>query len=702
MVLHTIVTSESPCPKCKQIDPYSTYTSEDTDSFKHLKWLDQYPQFSALKTSAERGCALCGLLRDALLHKYSDIEIKKAEDDFDESVQQEWPTTKWNGNVEIYGGRFGAEKIASRSRAANEKQDEEFSISITNLSFNIWPYPPRRQHEETGRWDSNRIWFNVYGDSNSGPKTPSRRVLPCDDALSASNVKAIMNWLKVCSKDHAKCHRKKLAVLPTRVIDVGLANGSIDPRLIVTNGETNPYIALSHCWGRPPKSAVPKNARTVSTNFESMLAGIPIDSVPRNFQDAIEIVRALGLRYLWIDALCIIQDSASDWEAEAARMQEVYGSAYLTLAGTSAISSIDGFIARSVWPFPVLRMNRHVEDSASSQDSVYFRYQPEFATYSRAEAIDNSVWNTRGWTFQERLLSNRILHFTSGRLYWECRTTEGSEENEPARELNYQTEWMATEVENIRELPVYPDISGVDNRYQRWYRLVSLYSKRDLSFRKDALPALSGLAHAFHHVYANKDTYVAGLWLRDFMRGLLWMTKDSSKATRTLEYGSPSWSWASMIGELDWPSRTIDRHCHYNYAAELLDAQTTTDSTDPMGSTKGGTIKLRSKYQQLSKVVKPSEKSFHARFPFDLISDGKVVANGSFDSDSETQTDNVWMLQIEEQGLGDSFFPYHPIGLLLKKVDGSASQFSRIGFFTLNEDRIKHFDNIEPKEIVLV
>lgn len=180
------------------------------------------------------------------------------------------------------------------------------------------------------------------------------------------------------------------------------------------------------------------------------------------------------------------------------------------------------------------------------------------------------------------------------------------------------------------------------------------------------------------------------------------MTKDSSKTTRTLGYGSPSWSWASIIGELDWPSRTIDRHCHYNYTAKLLDVQTNTDSTDPMGSTKGGTVKLLGKYQQLSKVAKPSEISFLARFPFDLISGDEIMGNGSFDSDSETQTDDVWMLQIEVQGPGDSFFPYHPTGLLLKRVDDGISTFRRVGFFTLNENCLEHFDSIEPKQIIIV
>lgn len=166
MVLHTIVTVKKPCPKCKEINPYFAYINNQPESFKHLKWRDKYPEFPTLKASAESGCAICGLLRDALMHKYSDVEIKKAEDDFDESVQSEWPTTKWNGNVEIYGGRFGTESDPAPGRAAGEEHDENFSFPITNFSFNIWPYPPRRQHEESARWDSHRIWFNVYGNSS--------------------------------------------------------------------------------------------------------------------------------------------------------------------------------------------------------------------------------------------------------------------------------------------------------------------------------------------------------------------------------------------------------------------------------------------------------------------------------------------------------------------------------------------------------
>lgn len=207
-----------------------------------------------------------------------------------------------------------------------------------------------------------------------------------------------------------------------------------------------------------------------------MINAIPLDSLPQNFQDAVVTVRALGLRYLWIDALCIIQDSAKDWEIEAARMNDVYGSAYLTLVATSATTSIDGFLARSEWPWSIVNVLFHDKTSSNepkSSHSVSLRYQPDVSNYSRSNAVDQSTWNTRGWTYQERLLSKRLLHFAADQLYWECRTTEGSEENEPLRELAYRSEWMATESTHVQTLTVYPDEPGYDNRYQQWYRLVS-------------------------------------------------------------------------------------------------------------------------------------------------------------------------------------------------------------------------------------
>ncbi|KAL8727595.1 MAG: hypothetical protein Q9166_005945 [cf. Caloplaca sp. 2 TL-2023] len=620
-----------PCQQCKEINPFNANRDLQklADEFEKV---DQYPKFPSLTTSAEKGCNICKLLKDAVSHAYSDGEITKEESLFDTSIQSTWSTVRWNGRVEIYGARFGIDK--------DDKESD---------------------------------------DVDAGVETDEK---------------------------HGKCRQNYPQSLPTRVIDVGTNDGAQEPRLIITAGQVSPYVALSHCWGRPPEDLVPRNPRTLSTNLQSMMKGIPVYSLPQNFRDAVVTVRALGLRYLWIDALCIIQDSKRDWDIEAARMNDVYGSAYLTLIATSAKSSIDGFLARSQWPWSVVDV--HFNEQASLNrpkkiHNVYLRYQPDFSNYSRTDAVDRSTWNTRGWTYQERLLSKRNLHFASGRLYWECRTTEGSEENESPRDLPYRSQWMATEPSNVQTLTIYPDEPGYDNRYQQWYRLVSNYSQRQLSFDKDVLLALEGLANAFHRIYTPEDTYRFGIWRNDFFRGLLWMTKDSDLAVRTSQVRYPSWSWASVKGELEWSSRTTARHCHYNYTAVFAEPVNDSLPEETEASTAEGTITLHGRYHRLDKVTRLQEWGALGRFPLDVVSSGQAIANGAFDVDSEIQMHGVWILQIEVQGPGDSYFPYHPTCLLMKEVhDGVGSTFSRVGYCAMNEDHIHHFDNIESNLIHIV
>lgn len=161
------------------------------------------------------------------------------------------------------------------------------------------------------------------------------------------------------------------------------------------------------------------------------------------------------------------KNSAEDWEKEAAQMGNVYNTAYLTIAATSAASSSDGFWQRSTWPWPVVQMPSSLGEitAAESSKGCFIRYQPGYSDYSRQDAIDKSVWNTRGWTYQERLLSNRILHFVQGKLYWECRNAEGSEENEPTREAAYYTQWMSTDVGTKTSVLLPSGDIEVDDKY---------------------------------------------------------------------------------------------------------------------------------------------------------------------------------------------------------------------------------------------
>lgn len=137
-------------------------------------------------------------------------------------------------------------------------------------------------------------------------------------------------WLSECRSSHSNCSSIEKHSLPTRVIDVGPSDGSVAPRLRQSMGESGEWAALSHCWGKFVSKML------TSTTFDDLIHSIPMTTLSNNFQDAIKITRILGIQYLWIDSLCIIQDSTEDWLRESARMGEIYKYSVLTIAATNA------------------------------------------------------------------------------------------------------------------------------------------------------------------------------------------------------------------------------------------------------------------------------------------------------------------------------------------------------------------------------
>lgn len=192
---------------------------------------------------------------------------------------------------------------------------------------------------------------------------------------------------------------------PTRLIDVGTS--AKEPiRLIQTNqNEQYRYIALSHCWGQ-----MEENQRfcTYQNNLVQRMANIPYNQMPATFRDAVRVTRALGVRYLWIDSLCIIQRNSEDWLKESGRMQDVFNNAHCTIAASSASSSLVGFLGP--------RQPRDVVRLTTSSGPLYLAEAiDDFAT-----DVDASILSSRGWVFQERALSRRTIFFTSTQVYWEC------------------------------------------------------------------------------------------------------------------------------------------------------------------------------------------------------------------------------------------------------------------------------------------
>lgn len=147
-------------------------------------------------------------------------------------------------------------------------------------------------------------------------------------------MKKARSWLSTCITEHT-CASVTPSFLPTRVLCI---DGPDTVRLLVTTNEIALYACLSHCWGPQPRLVL----RTTKATLESFRTRIPWDCLPNTFRDAIDFTYHLGLRYLWIDSLCIVQDSIEDWRREGSSMASIYNSAYVTLAASKAANPEDG------------------------------------------------------------------------------------------------------------------------------------------------------------------------------------------------------------------------------------------------------------------------------------------------------------------------------------------------------------------------
>lgn len=290
---------------------------------------------------------------------------------------------------------------------------------------------------------------------------------------------------------------------------------------------------------------MPEVATTKTQTLKRRQARIPLRTLPRTFRDAIIVARSLGLHFLWVDSLCIIQDSAEDWQHESAMMGKVYSHAYCTIAASAARNCDEGLFATHL-ELPLLPPTR-------DQPGVLFKplYTGWDGIFRRSTLIQ------RGWTLQERELSPRMLYFTKNTMLFECREARISDRDH----VPGHNEWSS-------KSSISRDASGpnttlrcldknyntsvagashelaVAKHYDLWRNMVQDYASRELTHRTDKFPALSGLAREF--AYMLDDEYVAGLWRKDLLKGLCWKWSSNRTRPQSTSNYEPSWSWAKM------------------------------------------------------------------------------------------------------------------------------------------------------------
>lgn len=466
--------------------------------------------------------------------------------------------------------------------------------------------------------------------------------------------------------------------------------------------------------------------------------------MPRNFRDAVYITRRLNLKYIWIDSLCIIQDSVEDWHREAAMMGKVYNHAYVTLAATCSGSSHEGFLERNLKR--EIRVPFHAADKQVS-GLVYLRQVVKDGPCNYEENVLSSTWASRGWTLQEKLLARRVVHFCRDQTYFECRTQIWAEDNHQVAhvatpstiaygELSSETSSSHTEdqeddssnsahdsstedvlqghqKEGSRErtdsLAIGDEAADNDDNhtaetmdriFERWLQIVAQYSRRNLTYGSDKLPALSGLARETSSA-APVGRYIAGIWEHDMIYELLWIcSANDGEFSISPSYRAPSWSWAAMDGQITWVNDP--RRQAMLLLFDLLDVNIELEGSDPYGRIKHGDLVVSGCFTTIS------IGNYDGRYwscPYQLIYQGKVIGLLNLDSRQPLHVSTeLYALQLIQQLPWPAEHGRSPslCGLLLQRRAEQVNTFSRVGAFLLNEDSSNVFYSLDRHRLILV
>ncbi|EUC28229.1 hypothetical protein COCCADRAFT_41206 [Bipolaris zeicola 26-R-13] len=551
---------------------------------------------------------------------------------------------------------------------------------------------------------------------------------------------------------------------PTRLLDVGTFEKDV-VRLVngkdIDQSKQN-YATLSHCWG-----IAAQLPRTTRSNIKELKQLIPYQQFPKTFRDAIKIARKFHLRYLWIDSLCIVQDDAEDWMREAASMSNVYWYSFINIAATGASDSSQGcFWERN----PQEVVPTEVDICWSNHRGKKSRYLFVPAPSLWARKLTEEPLNRRAWVLQERILSLRVLHFGHEQVFWECRELAACEtyhdrlpaalcgdpligikrlqlgdetkgERWPAKYTSEapKHETMMRRIQNslmtifrpiiVQEVTLHAQMKS-SSEFRDWDAVVELYSMSSLSFPKDKLIALAGIASSISISSSGEpgDGYLAGMWQSSLPVYLLWKPRVTETPQggfsykwlgypkRYEEYVAPTWSWASIQGKISfaWCQHNYDPN---DYLVTLEEASVSCDGVYRFGRVNSGFIRLVGPVTSTLWITEnpfPSAKPKAARithiFPphlnrsvsVSVPPDSNTEQEIFFDTAMENIPEQLTLLPI----IGTTKRTAHEneavIGLVLDSSAGE-NRFQRIGFFYTTRTQVRRIlRNMPRKPIVIV
>ncbi len=455
--------------------------------------------------------------------------------------------------------------------------------------------------------------------------------------------------LSECLSTHEDCKTQEPVLLPSRVMDIGTEQGCQRCKLHETDphGEIGSYAALSYCWGGPQAFFAS------TTSLERLKSGFLLANLPQTIKDAVEVTRKLGLRYLWVDALCILQDCDADKAVQIERMGSIYKNATVTIAASISNSVTEGFLRtprqeiRTTSPFQL-----QMDDGSTAEIHISLPWMPTL----------NNPLDKRGWAFQEGFLSPRLLRYTDLEFIWTCQKT-------PFKTISGGKMYKSFGLDQQRLPTRRSDYAspGANSRRavranpSKWKYLVTEYTSGKLTYSEDRIPALAGIVAELKNAW--NDEYLHGLWKSCIIPLLAWisMSRDSRRSSR-----APSWSWLSLNTEIRY------------YDIEKEDAISL-----PMDPGKPEMISLHCKMHKKNWLDKK-------------ITVFLSLDDGSLDDERKNEKLSYLLLGVNEKRTSRTI---SHIGILVTEVEPGL--YRRVGFFVTPFAKCEVWENCERTNILL-
>ncbi|KAI1441044.1 heterokaryon incompatibility protein-domain-containing protein [Annulohypoxylon stygium] len=510
---------------------------------------------------------------------------------------------------------------------------------------------------------------------------------------SDENMALARHWMEDCLNTHPNCRTEQIS-MPSRIlrVDKNKTSGKFDVFIEHTYDKVEPFAALSYCWGGD------QDCKTTKSRIESGDLRLSYEKLARSIQDAIKVTAELGLKYLWVDALCIIQDDDNDKIEQIADMPRIYNQACVTIVAAKSDRASSGFLDEvdlTKTTRLAVKLPFRCPDENGTLGSAYISYIED--------RLEPEPIISRSWTLQERYLSNRSLEFGRTQMRWICASSarkdgycdgwkrEGSEDDPTHvlyiyRELQQDLEEMAS-AGSSREW-IFEWLSS------RWEVILHDYTPRKLSVLTDRPLAVSGIAQVFaSHM---KDGYLAGLWRSTLPSYLSWHVEldEHELLPRPIDYQGPSWSWTGINGPVRF---RFARFCEQDCRAALLDVDIKlVNAYAKFGSVLFGILTMKGRLREAIWCRNTSKDLLKLRSREHSQADNSIEITVKYITiypdtnglEEDIEPSNPTEVSLLEIGNCTGSKRRGPIGLILRALPNestrSPTRFKRLGLFHIN------------------